>query len=93
MRVFIDILIILPLLVLCYQLYSFSAKSEGLVKQERCQKLGIMFMTLGILALVFRSAPWAFFGLVLIMSSFRLLAKGLDRLDKKTFIDQLDEDR
>ena len=60
-------------------------------QQERSQKLGIFFMTAGILALVFRSAPFSFFGLVLMMFGFRLLAKSLDRLDKKTFIDQYKE--
>jgi hypothetical protein len=92
MQSYIEALIILPLLVLCYQLYSFSVNSDGRERQGRCQKLGIMFMTLGITALVFKSAPSAFFGLILMMLGFRLLAKGLDRLDKKVFIDQLDED-
>jgi hypothetical protein len=93
MHIYIEILIILPLLVLCYQLYSFSTNGEGREKQERCQKLGIVFMTSGIMALVFKSAPFAFFGLILMMFGFRLLAKGLDRLDKKIYIDQHEDDK
>jgi len=93
MQSYLETLIILPLLVMCYQLYSYSAKGEGRERQARCRKLGIAFMSVGIVALVFKSAPFAFFGLVLMMFSFRLLAKGLDRLDKKIFIDQCEDDR
>jgi hypothetical protein len=49
-------------------------------------------MTTGICAMVFKSAPSAFLGLILMMFGFRLMAKGLDRLDKNTFIDRYDED-
>jgi integral membrane sensor domain MASE1 len=93
MRSYFEIMILLPLLVMCYQLYSFSVNSERLKVQERCQKLGIALMTVGIMALVIKSAPFAFFGLILMMFGFRLLAKGLDRLDKKTFIDQFEGDK
>jgi hypothetical protein len=92
MQMYVESLIILPLLVVCYQLYSYSVHGEGREKQERCQQLGISFMTLGIIALVFKSAPFAFFGLILIMFGFRLLAKGLDRLDKKIYIDRYEDD-
>jgi hypothetical protein len=93
MQIYVESLIILPLLVVCYQLYSYSIHGEGRQKQDKCQNLGIAFMTLGITALVFKSAPFAFFGLILIMFSFRSLAKGLDRLDKKIFIDRYEEDK
>lgn len=93
MQSYLESLIILPLLVGCYQLYSYSVNGKGREKQERCQGLGIVFMTLGIMALAFKSVPFAFFGLVLMMFGFRVLAKGLDRLDKKIFIDQCEEDK
>jgi hypothetical protein len=93
MRSFIEMLIILPLLVGCYQLYFFSTHSMGLKQQERCQKLGVAFMTLGITALAFKSTPLAFFGLILMMFGFRLIAKGLDRLDKRIFIDRYEDDK
>ena len=92
MQSYLEILIILPLLVLCYQLYSYSVSGEGRERQSRCQGLGIAFMSCGIVSLVFKSAPVAFFGLVLMMFGFRLLAKGLDRLDKKIFIDRCEDD-
>lgn len=93
MHSYFEILIILPLLVMCYQLYSYSVKGEGREKQERCRGLGIAFMLLGIMALVFKSAPLAFFGLILMMFGFRLIAKGLDRVNKEIFIDQCEDDR
>ncbi len=93
MRIYFETLILLPLLVVCFQFYFFSVGSEGRKRQERCQKLGIVFMTLGVVALVFKSTPLAFFGLVLMMLGFRLIAKGLDRLDKKIFIDRLNDDK
>lgn len=93
MQSYLESLIILPLLLVCYQLYSYSVNGKGREKQERCQGLGIVFMTLGIMALAFKSVPFAFFGLVLMMFGFRVLAKGLDRLDKKIFIDQCEEDK
>ncbi|MDU0460937.1 MAG: hypothetical protein RW306_19580 [Geobacteraceae bacterium] len=92
MRVYFEIMIILPLLVMFYQLYCFSVSSVGVERQERCQGLGIVFMTCGIMALAFKSAPLAFFGLIMMMFGFRLLAKGLDRMNKNTFIDQYQDD-
>jgi len=92
MRSYVEIMILLPLLVMCFQLYTFSVNSERLKLQDRCQKLGIVYMTSGVMALAIKSAPFAFFGLILMMFGFRLIAKGLDRLDKNTFIDQYMED-
>ena len=93
MRIYIEFIIVLTILVFCYQFYSLSVSSVGQQRQERCQKLGIAFMTLGITSLVFRSVPFVFLGLMLMMFGFRLLAKGLDRLEKKIFIDQHEDDK
>ncbi len=84
----VEIFIILPLLVISFQFYFFSVNSKGLKRQERCQKLGIAFMTFGIVALVFKTMPTVVFGFMLIMLGLRLIARGLDRLDKSIFIDQ-----
>ncbi|MDD2850283.1 MAG: hypothetical protein PHY09_00080 [Desulfuromonadaceae bacterium] len=92
MNSYIEMVIVLPLLVLCYQLYSFSVNSSGTRQQERSQKLGILFMTAGVMALVPRSAILSYFGLILMMFGFRLLAKSLDRLDKRRFIDRYEDD-
>jgi hypothetical protein len=85
MRTFVEIVIIIPLLILCFQLYYFSVNSKGVQKQDRCQKLGIVFMTFGIVALVFKTVPLVSFGLVLMMFGFSLMSKGLDRLDKSLY--------
>lgn len=91
MRTYIEILATIPLIIICYQLYSFSARSKGVERQSRSQKLGIAYMTLGITALIAREPAFVFMGLMLIMMAFRLLATGLDRLDKKTYIDRYDD--
>lgn len=93
MSSYIEIMIIIPVLVLCYQFYSFSVKSEGVKLQNRSRLLGIVLMTLGVTALAYRTVSFAFFGLILIMFGFRLMAKGLDRLNKKVFIDQCEDDK
>jgi hypothetical protein len=93
MQEFLKYLAVMIALVVCYQLYTFSISKDGLIKQKRCQTLGIVYMTIGIFSLVFRTGPTFIGGLVLIMLGFRLIAKGLDRLDKRTFIDQYDEDK
>ena len=92
MRYFVQLLIILPLLVICYQIYTFSSNRKGEDRQSRCQKLGIGYMVIGILALIEREPLFAFFGLILIMFGFRLMAKGLDRIDKTVFIESYNEE-
>lgn len=93
MRQFFQLLIILPLLVIFYQMYRFSSSRKGEEKQDRCKRLGIGYMVIGILALTWRDPMFAFFGLILIMFGFRLMAKSLDRIDKTVFIDRYDEDK
>lgn len=90
---FLKYLALLMALMVCYQLYAFSVSRIGKVKQEQCQSLGIVFMSIGIVSLMFRTIPTFMGGLVLIMLGFRLIAQGLDRLNKKTFIDRYDEDQ
>ena len=92
MRYFVQLLIILPLIVICYQIYAFSSSRKGEDRQSRCQKLGIGYMVIGILALIEREPLFAFFGLILIMFGFRLMAKGLDRIDKTVFIESYSEE-
>lgn len=87
-----EILITFPLLVMCFQLYYFSVNSKGVERQERCRNLGIAFMTFGVVALVFKSIPTVVFGFILMMLGFRLIARGLDRLNKTIFIDRHEDD-
>ena len=92
MAPYFQLLIIIPLLVICYQIYAFTSSRKGEEKQSRCQKLGIGYTVLGILALIGREPLFSFFGLILIMLGLRLMAKGLDRIDKKIFIDSYNEE-
>ncbi len=92
MVLFFQLLVIIPLLIICYQIYRFSSSRKGEDKQDRCQKLGIGYTVIGIMALAWRDPVFAFFGLVLIMFGLRLMAKGLDRIDKKVFIDIYEEE-
>jgi hypothetical protein len=88
----IEMLLLLPLITILYQFYRFSVKRKDADKQKKCQILGIVYCTMGIFALVFRSPFFIFSGLLLIMFGFRLLAHGLDRINKTTYIDQYEED-
>ncbi len=88
MKTYIEILAMLPLMVICFQLYSYSDNSTGVDRQRRCQKLGVFYMAIGTTALIAREPAFVFLGLVLIMMGLRLMAKGLDRLDKNIFIDR-----
>lgn len=90
---FFQLLILIPLLVICYQIYAFSSSRKGEDRQNRCQKLGIGYTVIGIVSLIERTPIFAFFGLVMIMFGFRLMAKGLDRMDKKIFIDLYNEEK
>ena len=92
MSPYFQLLIISPLLVICYQIYAFTSSRQGEEKQSRCQKLGIGYTVVGILALIWRDPVFAFFGLVMIMFGLRLMAKALDRIDKKIFIDRYNDE-
>ena len=88
-----EITILIPLMIICFQVYAFSTSRKGVEKQGSCQVLGIAYMAIGIVALVFHEAVFVLAGFVMIMMGFRLIAHGLDRIDKKVFIDRYEEDR
>jgi len=90
---FVEILVLLPVLIICWQFYSFSVSRKREEKQRRCQVLGIVYMVFGVLALVFHDIVIVFMGLILIMMGLRLIAHGLDRMDKSVFIDIYRDDR
>jgi hypothetical protein len=88
MESFAKYLLLLLLWVFGAQLYCFAAGLEGVQRQEGCQKLGILYITAGIVSLVFRELVFVVSGFMLIMLGLRLVSYGLDRIDKKTFIDR-----
>jgi len=88
-----EILILLPLMVICFQLYTFTVSRSGVEKQIRCQILGIIYMVIGVVALVVHKFLFVMTGFVMIMLGLRLIAYSLDRIDKKIFIDRYDDKR
>jgi hypothetical protein len=92
MESFVKYLLLLLLWVFGAQLYCFAASLEGVQRQEGCQKLGIIYITAGIVCLVFREMLFVVSGLMLMMLGLRLVSYGLDRIDKNTFIDRYKEE-
>lgn len=78
MKLILEIILIVPLFVLLYQFYSYAVRSTGIVKQRKCQLLGIIYTTIGIICLVFHSLVSVIGGLLLIMLGFRLFEQGLE---------------
>lgn len=92
MRNIIELFVLVPLFIMFYQFYAYSITSKGEERQKKCQLLGIVYTTLGICSLAFHTPLAVFGGLILIMLGLRLIARGLDRLDKNIFIDRFDDD-
>src|SRR6185369_2575991 len=92
MYLYFEFLVTIPIIMICYQMYAFSVNKKGAEKQKSCQTLGIVYITFGITALIAREPAFVFMGLILIMFGFRLMAIGLDRIDKKIFIDRYDDE-
>jgi uncharacterized membrane protein HdeD (DUF308 family) len=75
-----------------YQFYTFTVSRKGEEKQRRCQRLGIFHICLGTMLLLFRNVPMVTTGLFLLMLGLRLIAHGLDRIDKKVYMDHYADD-
>ncbi len=88
MGIYFEIVLLVVVLIFSLQALMFTFTSEGMDRQRRCQKLGITFMTIGIMSLIFRTFPMVIFGFIMMMAGFRLMSKGLDSIRKITNIDQ-----
>ena len=93
MQQYIEFICMAVVVIVLNQFYAYSISLSGHAKQASCLKLGIVYVTLGIVSLVFRNLPVAIAGIILIMMGLRLIAHGLDRIDKKIFIDRYDSDK
>ena len=93
MNVYVECFIIIPFVVVMFQFYMWIVSLEGIERQKHCKALGVTYTTLGIVCFVFRSLSLAIVGLILIMLGLRLIAYGLDRINKSIFIDKLDDDK
>lgn len=88
----LKLLILLSLFVVAYQPYKYAATRMGVRKQRACLALGITYVSIGTVCFVFRKLLFAFIGLYLFMLGLLLIAQGLDRLNKRMYIDRREED-
>ena len=86
----IEYLFCSAIVIVFNQLYAYSVSLKGLEKQYACQRLGVTYLTLGVLSFVIRTPSVIIAGFILIMMGLRLIAHGLDRINKTTFIDRYD---
>jgi len=84
--------LLLPFWVISVQLCFYALNLKAEQKQQNCQAIGIIFTTLGVVSLVSHDIAFTTSGLVLIMLGLRMMAIGLDRIDKSTFIDRYKND-
>jgi len=87
----VKLLVLLTILAIIYQIYSYAVTRHREEKQRVCRGLGIALFSIGVVTLVTRDTVMVFTGVFLMMLGFRLLAHSLDRMDKKVFIDRYDE--
>jgi len=92
-NIYIECFVMIPFVVIMFQFYLWIVSLKGVEKQKHCRALGVIYTTLGTVCFMFRSAPLAAVGLILFMLGLRLIAHGLDRIDKNTFIDRFHEDQ
>lgn len=92
MTEYLKLLLILPVIVIGYQLYRYTITLKREEKQRACRSLGIIIFPAGVICLVFRNLYAVMAGLVIIMFGLRLIAYGLERKDKNIFIDRYEED-
>lgn len=88
----VQMFVLVPLLILSAQAYNYAVTKTGEEKQRTCKSLGIACATAGIVILVYRTPLLSFAGFFFIMMGLRLIAHGLDRIDKKIFIDRYEEE-
>ena len=92
MTEYLKLMLILPVIVIGYQLYRYTITLKREEKQRACRSLGIIIFPAGVICLVFRNFYAVMAGLVIIMFGLRLIAYGLERKEKNIFIDRYEED-
>ncbi|HBG06498.1 MAG: hypothetical protein A2075_17170 [Geobacteraceae bacterium GWC2_58_44] len=93
MNVYVQFFFAIPFVVVMFQFYFWIVSLKGVERQVHCRALGVTYTTIGTVCFIFRTLPLAIVGLILFMLGLRLLAHGLDRIDKSVFIDRLDDDQ
>jgi len=92
MKSYLMYVLLLPFWILCIQFAFHALSLKGVKKQNECQVLGVIFTTIGIVSLASHDILFTVSGLILIMFGLRMIAVGLDRIDKKIFIDRHEND-
>ncbi len=90
---FIEFMSTAAVVIVFNQLYAYAVSLKGQEKQDTCQKFGITYLTIGIFSLASRVTPVIIGGLIMIMMGLRLIAHGLDRINKSTYIDRYNPDK
>ena len=93
MNIYVECFVMIPFVVVMFQFYSWIVSLEGEEKQRHCKALGITYTTLGTVCFMYRSLSLAIVGMILFMLGLRLIAHGLDRINKTIFIDRYDADK
>src|ERR1035438_1116453 len=88
----LKLLFLIPIVGFLSQLYFYATTRQGVEKQKVCRATGIMLFSVGSVNLINRGVLSVFSGLIMMMFGFRLIAHGLDRLDKKIFVDRYQPD-
>jgi|ERR1039457_1393919 hypothetical protein len=88
----LKLLFLIPLFGFLTQLYNYAISREAVERQKVCRASGIILFSVGTVTLINRSMLSVFTGLIMMMFGFRLIANGLDRLDKKIFLDSYKPD-
>lgn len=88
---YLKFIFFLSLFPVIYQIYSYAITRQREEKQVVCRGLGIILFSIGVTSLVSRDYFIVYTGLIFMMIGFRLIAYGLDRLDKTIYIDRFKE--
>ena len=91
MNIYLECFVMIPFIVVSLQFYSWIVGLEGAEKQKHCMALGVVYTTVGTTCFLFRTLALAIVGMSLFMLGMRLLAHGLDRINKTNFIDRFDD--
>jgi hypothetical protein len=93
MKEYIEYMSVTAVMVVFNQFYAYAVSLKGQDKQSTCQMLGCIYISLGVLSFVTHKSPVIVAGFILIMMGLRLIAHGLDRIDKTVFIDRYNSDK
>lgn len=84
----LKLLFLIPLVGFLSQLYFYAISRQGVEKQKVCRASGIALFSAGSVGLTNRDILSVSSGLIMMMFGIRLIANGLERLDKTIYADR-----